>query len=360
MTASKLLTPAYKLTFSQAASSAGGALGAVTSVAAPALSGGKVVDTTEEPQASTVVELKVVLDLDAPADNLTLLMGQVGNFRPQKGDQVKVELGYADDDRGLTHVITADLISAESGLTRRRLAGHSATQKLLTAFADEHFEAKNAGDIVEDLASRAGVDVERAEPGSRFPAYVVDGRRSLYRHMRDLADLCGFDLYVTPEGKLVFEKFVGGQTVHIFEYGKHIIDLDVIQRDPAAGSVEAWGESPGGSGPADSWAWLTKDFASQKGAAGESSPVYLLERPALRTAQAARSAAQALHTRFARTALHGRLCLTGSPQVKLGDAIRLKSLPDEALNASYQVRGVTHRITKSSGFTTTIEFRSIV
>jgi len=353
-----LLTPAYKLTFSQAASNAGGALGAVTSVASPSLSGGKVVDTNDEPKASTIVNLKVVLDLDAPADSLTLVMGQVGGFRPQKDDQVKVELGYAGDDRGLFHVLTADLIDTEPGLTRRRLVGHSSTQKLLTAFANEHFEAKNAGEIVQNLADRAGVKVERKEAGIQFPAYVVDGQRSLYHHMHDLADLCGFDLYINPEGKLIFEKFVSGKAVHVFEYGKHILELEIYQREPVAGTVEAWGESPG-SGPTESWAWLTKDFAPNKGSAGDGDPVYLLERPAIRTAQAALKVAQAFNTRIQRNTICGRLSLTGNPQVKLGDAIRLKSVPDDTLNASYQVRALTHRITKSGGFTTTLDFRSI-
>lgn len=352
-----LLTPAYKLTFSQA-SSAGGALGAAAAAVGPVASGGKVIDTTDEPQASTVVELKVALDLDAPADALTLVMGQVGSFRPQKGDQVKVELGYADDQNGLVHVITADLLSVEPGVAQRRLVGHASFHKLLSSFANEHFENKTAGDIVQELADRAGVPVERKEAGSRFPAYVIDGRRSFHRHMRDLADLCGFDLYVTPQGKLVFEKFFGGQAVHIFEFGKHIVDIRFFQRNPAAAAVEAWGESPG-SGQTESWAWLTKDFAANKDSAGSGEPLYLLERPALRNAQAARNAAEALQTHFTRQTLHGRLWLTGSPQVKLGDAIRLKSLPDEALNASYQVRAVTHRLTKSGGFTTTLGFRSL-
>jgi len=276
------LTPAYKLTFSQAAPAAGGSVGA----ALPVASGGKVVDTTDEPQASTVVELIVALDLEAPADSLTLVMGQVGTFRPQKGDQVKVELGYVDAENGLQHVLTADLLNVEPGVTQRRLVGHSSMHKLLASFADEHFENKTAGEIVQDLAERAGVPVERAEAGSRFQAYVIDGRRSLYRHMRDLADLCGFDLYVNPEGELIFEKFVGGQAVHVFEFGKHILDLQIIQREPFAASVEALGESPGGGQDAEAWAWLTKDFASNKGSAGQGDPLYLLERPALRNAQA--------------------------------------------------------------------------
>jgi len=270
-----------------------------------------------------------------------------------------VELGYDGDEGGLKHVITADLLSVEPGVAQRRLVGHSSMHKLLSSFANEHFENKTAGEIVQDLAERAGVQVERAEAGSRFQAYVVDGRRSLYRHMRDLADLCGFDLYVNPEGKLIFEEFVGGQVVHVFEFGKHILDLQVTQRQPVAASVEAWGESPGGGQDAEAWAWLTKDFASNKGSSGQGEPIYLLERPALRNAQAARNAAEALQTRFTRDALRGRLLVTGSPQVKLGDAIRLKSLPDDSLNTSFQVRSVTHRITKSAGFTTLLEFRSI-
>lgn len=354
MTDQRFLTPAYKLTFSRAAPAAGGVI-----AGGGAAAGGKVVDTTGEPQASTVVELKVALDLDAPADALTLTLGQVGSFRPQKGDRVKVELGYADDDGGLVHVVTTDLTSTEPGVTERRLVGHSSVWRLLSAFANEHFEDKTAGEMVRDLAARAGVAVARAEAGSRFQAYVVDARRSLYRHLRDLADLCGCDLYVTPEGQLVFERFVGGQTVHVFEYGKHIIDLEVLQREPAAAAVEAWGEGPGGTGQAPAWAWLTKDFSAHKGTAGTGDPIELLERPALRNAQAARNAAAALSARITRNALRGKLLLTGSPQVKLGDAIRLKSLPDGALDASYQVRAVTHRIAKSAGFTTRVDFRGL-
>jgi hypothetical protein len=45
--------------------------------------------------------------------------------------------------------------------------------------------------------------------------------------------------------------------------------------------------------------------------------------------------------------------------VKLGDAIRLRGVPDESLNANFQVRSVTHRITKAGGFTTTVGFRAI-
>jgi hypothetical protein len=34
-------------------------------------------------------------------------------------------------------------------------------------------------------------------------------------------------------------------------------------------------------------------------------------------------------------------------------------MADDSLNSNFQVRGVTHRITKSKGFTTRVDFRAI-
>ena len=354
MPAHQLLVPAYKLTFSRDAALGGGA-----SQGAPGGTTGQVIDTTDEPQASTVVDLEAVLDMDTPADSLRLVMGQVGSFRPALGDAVKVELGYADDTRGLFHVLSVGLTVAEPGLTARRLLGLSTADRLLHTRVDEHFVGKSAADIVRDLAGRAEVEVETAETGIRFPSYVVDGRRSVYDHLRDIADLCGFDLYVNPEGKLVFERFVGGKTVHVLEYGEDILALELVERTPRATRVEAFGESPGASAGEDRWAWLTKDFTPNVGVAGQGEPSLLLQNSTLRSASAAGTAARARLTHLQRQTKRGRVLLTGQPQIKLGDTVRLDAVPEAGVDGSYQVRAVTHRLTKSTGFTTTVEFRSL-
>ena len=176
-----LINPAYKLTI-----------------------GRKVIDTTDEPQASTVVDLTVALDLDTPADSFTLVLGNVGSFRPERDDETTIELGYADNG-GLTQVIAGTVVTVEPNLTTTRIAGYSGADALLRTFVEQTYEDKSAGDIVSDLADKAGLDVATAEDGTQFPVYVVDGRRSAYLHMHDLAELCGFDLYVNPDGELVFE-----------------------------------------------------------------------------------------------------------------------------------------------------------
>jgi phage protein D len=329
-----LLKPAYKLTI-----------------------GDKVVDTTEEPQASTVVDLTVSLDLDTPADSFRLALGNVGSFRPARDDETNIELGYADNG-GLTLAMTGKIATVEPNLTTTRVIGYTAADALLRTFIEQTYENRAAGAIVRDLADKAGVDVATAEDGIDFPAYVVDGRRSAHAHMQDLAELCGFDLYINPDGELVFEKFINGKRVHVFEFAKHIVALDVLRTPPRAGRVEAWGESPTGSEGDDAWAWLTRDFSGSRGIAG-SGDLFLLERPALRTRDAARTAANAVLTNIQRRTLRGQVVTIGRPEIKLGDAIRLSQMPDASLNGNYQVRSVTHRITKLGGFTTTVGFRAI-
>ena len=319
--------------------------------------GEKIVDTTDKPQASTLVSLKVVLDIDTPADGFTLVLGQVGSFKPQRGDEARIELGFKDNE--LTQVISGQVYTAEDGLTRRRITGHGPFRALLEATSAQTYEAMTAGEVVQALAGDNGISVARVEDGITFPAYVIDSRTSAYGHMHDLACLCGFDLYCNSQGELVFARFQRGEAIHIFDYTKQIIELDILRTPPAAGQVQAWGESPGSGGADEAWAWLVKDFSSQRGSAGSGAPLRLLERPALRTAEAALTAARALQLDLSRQTLRGELLSTGQPKVKLGDAIQLRNLPDGSLNATYQVRRVEHRIDKPRGFTTRIGFRAI-
>jgi len=319
--------------------------------------GGKVVDTTDKPQASTVVDLTVALDLDTPADSFRLVLGNVGGLHPARDDKAIIEMGYADDG-GLTQVMAGKVVSVEPNLTTTRVVGYSGADLLLRTFVEQTYEGKTAGDIASDLAGKGKIDVAVAAAGIHFPAYVVDGRRSAYQHLHDLAELCGFDIYLNHESKLVFEKFVSGKRVHLFDFGKHIVELEVLRTPPHAGRVEAWGESPTGSQGETAAAWLSRDFSGSRGQAG-SGALFLLERPALRTSDATRIAAQAALTDIERRTLRGRVVTIGRPEIRLGDAIRLRELPDETLNGNYQVRSVTHRIRKLGGFTTTVGFRAI-
>jgi hypothetical protein len=325
--------------------------------------GDQVVDTTIEPRASTAVELVVRLDLDTPVDAFTLRQGQVGGLRATPGDDASVDLGYADGDDP-ARVLTGLVVAVDPALETKRIVGHGAGDAMLRTFVGKTFEDTTAGAVVRSLAGEAGVGVERASDGPSLNAYVVDGRRPALPQIRDLAELSGFDVYLTPEGKLVFEAFTGSHTVHVLKYGEHVLAARLERARPRAGTVEVWGESPGSSRGDESWAWLTSDFGPRRGTAGSGAPTLLVERAAVRTAQMAATAATAIADTLTAGTLRGNLRIQGRAQVRLADLVRLEGFPAAAgvdeLDGNYQVRAVRHRLSKRDGFTTEIGFRSLV
>lgn len=342
--------PAYKITFAPPPSSGG--LGGLVG------GGSSVIDTATDPQASTVVSLTVHLDMQPAADSFTLVMGQVGSFAPAFGGEVTIELGDTGDNT-LTQVIKGTITDMTPGIKTRRVIGHNAAWSLLRQYADETIESKNAGQIVRDLAGRAGVTVAEAESGISLPAYVIDGRRNAYHHMQYLAELCGFDLYITSDDQLVFKRFTQGATRHTFKYAQHVLDLAVQSVKAPFSKISAWGESPGGSQSQQDWAWLTKDFSALSHTAGSDDTTLLLENAALRSGASTQAAADARLARIERRTLRGRLVVAGYPAVKLGDSVELTEMPDSALNQTYQVRAITHHVSKRHGFTTVIGFQQM-
>ncbi|MEZ5401865.1 MAG: hypothetical protein R2729_19480 [Bryobacteraceae bacterium] len=316
------------------------------------------VNTVEEPRASTVDLLMVELDMNTPADSVELHLGNVGGLRPERDDDATIELGYVDDE-SLTLVFTGKVVCAEPNLHSTRVVALSPAQALLESRMEQTFEFKTAGEIVEELAGAAGVTVAQAEAGTLFPAWVVDGRKSLYAHMRDIADTVGYDLFFNPSGELVFRRTIFSTRLHVYDWAKQIIELELRQCRPDAESVEAWGESPGTGRGENAWAWLSKDTSGSKGTAGSGSPTRLIENPVLRTGDAAQFHAGAALSRLQSDAVKGRLLTFGNPQVQLGDSIRIREVPDERANGDFRVRAVRHRIHKKTGFTTEIEFRGI-
>jgi hypothetical protein len=330
-----LLTPAYKLTL-----------------------GKHVADTTTEPKASATTDLVVTLDMDSLPDTAGIVLGQVGGIDAALEDAAAVELGYADNG-GFTQVFVGQVETLQSSLLTRRITAISKARALLRLFVDQTYESQTAGQIVKDLAGKAGVDTGTVEDGISFPSYVVDSRRNALAHIRDLAALSGVDVYVDSDGKLVFQAFTSGNVTHDVDYAKQILSLEVDRLADADITVTAWGESPTASAGSDSWGWLTKDFKKSAGTAGSGPVPVTLERSSLRTNSAAKTAASAALRNTQRRAVHGSVVIPGRPEVKLGDAVKLREVPLDGFNDSYQVRRVVHRITKEQGFTTTVGFAAI-
>jgi phage protein D len=316
------------------------------------------VDTTVEPRASAATDIVVTMDMDDWPDSAAIALGQVGGMDAALDDTASVDLGYAGNG-GFTRAFTGLVSALRHGVQERHVTLASAARALARLRLDQTFEGQTAGTIVRDLAGRAKVPLGAVDDGITFPAYVVDFNRPALAHISELAALSGTDAYVDSDGRLVFQVFITGQAIHDVDFARQVLDLDVDRGDEADASVRAFGESPATTAGAEAWGWLTKDFTRSQGKVGSGARPVVVERPALRTSKAAATAASARLRAIQRRAVRGTVRMPGRPEMKLGDAIRVRQMPDATMNGLFQIRRVVHRVTKDGGFTTQVGFTAI-
>lgn len=321
--------------------------------------GDQRIDMNSEPLASTLVALDVRRDMAPLSDRFDLTVARVGALAPERDDAAAIELGFAGAAEAPKTVMTGTIDMVDAGPERVRVTGFGAGAALSRSRANTAFRDKTAGQIVTELADAAGVSVTRTGPSEVLPYFVADAARSRFAHMTTLADLTGFDLFADTGDALVFEPFGNGRRVFPLDHDEDVLEYRIERAQPQALSVDARGESPGASAGTESWSWLVRDSEPRRGSAGSGAPLALLEHAALRTAESAQRAADALLSRIRNRQLRGQVTVLGNPDIQLGDAIRLRGMPDDDLNATFQIRGLRHRIDKRTGFVTRIRIQSV-
>lgn len=298
--------------------------------------------------SNDLLSLTIDLHLDTPADSCrTTLRPAKWTDDLKREDPVTVSLGYEDD---LHDVFAGSLDSMERGISKIRTHSLGGSLKLLNLRVNEIYTDQTAGDIVQDLADKAGLDVDEVQDGLDLPSYYVDNSFNAYDHIKALAERCAFDVYVTPDGKLDFKAYEPTET-HPLEYGKNIISIDAVFRKPAYQSVKAYGESPSSMKGDDTSQWLTKDEVS--GESGSGNQLEIVD-PAIRDTDTAKKVAEA-RLKVLSVSKFFKLVVVGAPKIRLGDAVEVKNMPEDTLNGEFKVTRVEHTLNKGQGFTTQVE-----
>jgi phage protein D len=270
---------------------------------------------------------------------------------PALGDTGSVALGFGDDSPSpvLTGAVRAVHRTVHG---RTRVVASNGGAALASFRVDQGYEQQKAGDIVTDLAGRAGVEVGSADAGADLPYFVVDGRSSAWEHVARLAELSGFAAWVDGDEKLHFGPLQTGAPAQTFSYAEDVLELDAIESPPAVGSVTVVGEGAAGSKGSDAWSWNAKDVAPMKATAGSGDPAVVVRLPAVRSSDAAQAAADGIADKAKLGGLTARLLVPGAPKAAVASTVEIKGAPDDKLNGSWLVRGVRHKLVKSQGYTT--------
>jgi len=274
------------------------------------------------------------------------------------GDAGTVKFGYADGSNDL--VFSGQVESVRRSLVgTTRITATNGGAKLSTLRVAQSYEQQSAGDVVRDLAGQADVDLDTVEDGIALAFYVADDRRSAYRHVAALTRACGFLSLITPEGKLRFAPAATGQPVQTFSYAVDLLTVELTDSAPVVGSATVTGEGAAGSQGQDAWPWLIKDPSAVTGSASSDPPKRQLSDGALRSQDAAQSAAAGIVGTAGLYNLAGRLLSPAAPTVTVGSTVAIAGAPQSELNGTCLVLGVRHRLSRSAGFTTEVTFSKL-
>jgi hypothetical protein len=204
------------------------------------------------------------------------------------------------------------------------------------------YERRDAGAIVRDLATRAGVETGTVEPGVMLPADYLDGAVSAYHHARALADRLGFELYTDRRGRLMFREPRPTVTT-TYTYGRDLF--------AAAGRVNTDWLAPvvGGEGHMSEGGENSVHWLSVEDLTGGTGGQLVLDSLA-RTQDLADRFAEGYATTWHRNLRRVTLRVLGNARSDLGDGVRLAGTP--ALGDGGYVRAVRHTVDARSGWVT--------
>lgn len=342
--------PSVAISFSSGGGAGGGLMDAAASVAGAVgvAPGGDSVD----PWQRSLVEVVAQSQLAPAVDQLTLQIAQ-DSQSPDYGieDEGDIQLGYEDDQ--LYSVFSGFISQIQRSLKNMATitvcnAGYLLSQMRL----NESFEQQSAGDIVESLASSAGVETNSIEPGIDFPFYVVDDGKNLYQHIAELAAKSGLYAYISGDNKLNFTAPPSAEPVKSFVYGVDILAVKTARRKNRVDQVSAVGQGAAGSQGADAWDWLVKDPQSVSANAGSGDNTRLISDHSLRSSEAAQQAAASKTFLIKQQSNKLRITVVGAPEVLAGSRVEITDVPDDLFNGVGVVESARHRFNKQQGFVT--------
>jgi len=273
------------------------------------------------------------------------------------GATVSVALGDAGGEADVWTGEVTDVRLTPDGVALEGLASSIALSR---TFTSQSFVGVSVADVVQQLASAAGVTVDRASGDTTLSSYAVDDRRSAWAHLNDLARLVGADLTVTAAGALAFVApssspgaaiasaagqltsalGVGGSGLR---YGANVLDWRASTRSAAdtAGVASYGSASESGS---DKWHWIRHDPNAQG-----SGPVRIAS--AVHSRDGAAAVASALAARAQRATRRTQVVVVGDATLRPGQTTRIANLPGDA-GGDLRIVAVEHTLDGDAGLVT--------
>jgi hypothetical protein len=299
-----------------------------------------------------LLQIRVLLAAGPLVDSATLVLPSLAPLEAGPGDEVVVSLdsgeqsdtvftGVVDRVRRTPSTTTVSAVNAGGVLARVRPA--------------VTFEHITAGDVVRQLCGEAGVDAGDIDDGVSLPYYVADPDRTGWEHATRVAAWSGGIARVSRDNR-VDAIVVDAQRADLaLRYGREILDFAFDSHRSYLDTFATAGESGVGDAADADALRLASDFFAGSRPSGPGPGSSWRSYPALRTAEAAATAAAARQRIYDSTRETGRLDAFLQPAIRPGSVIEVQDLPHGIAVEPLWARRVEHRLS-ASGATTRVQF----
>ena len=236
------------------------------------------------------------------------------NTRPDA--TLSISLGTVDSEED---VLAGKIANVTRTATAVVLEGLSLTATLSRKRRSQTYVSQSVADIVRDLIADA--DVDEIEADLKLEAYSVDDHRTVWSHLKELAELSGAELGSGASGGLRFVPIRSGAATRNFRHGAEVLEWR-IESEKAADALGVAAHGAGSEAGQQKWHWILRDPI---GAGGKPSRLVA----AFHSRDAADQLAKALDARAKRGAVDGWLRLVGESKVRPGEIVAVSDLPGD-------------------------------
>jgi hypothetical protein len=319
----------------------------MTSLLTPAYT----VRTGSQEWTKQVLYVRVSLEAGPRIDTVSIIFPAFAPLDAAPGDEVVLSLdsgeqddtvftGIVDRIRRTPSVTIVNAINAGGVLARTR---PSVT-----------FEHITGGGVVRQLCSAAAVDPGDIDAGVSLPYYAADPDRTAWQHITRLAAWGGAVVTVSSDNAVNAIVVNAQQADQALRYGREILDFSFDEDASHIDTFSTAGETGVGD-TADATALrLSSDFFAGSRPLGPGPRASWRSVPALRTADAAASAAAARQRLYTSTGACGRVNAFLQPKIRPGSIIELHDMPSGIPQQPLWVRRVEHALS-ADGATTRID-----
>lgn len=294
--------------------------------------------------------IRVSRRLSGSTDELRFAMALNSGLDISNEAAVSLDMGWGDS--GST-VFTGSIQSLEFSLNEVHGVAYGSQKDLVQSRVDETYIDQSAGDVVKDLASKAGIDTGTIDDGIQLPKYLAQGNLSLFEHLHELARVCGVDVFTDEEGKINFTKREAFSADFTYQFGINLIDARITQSKPSISSIEVIPESPASQEGDESSSWFVKSSQDLAGSVGDGN-TRRFSNALCTTKDSAETAAKAYQRDIERRSVKGKIMIMGEADANPGQVVELKDMPDGITNGFYEINGVEHALDAIRGFRSTL------